>query len=204
MATLNGVPPADIDMSFSDILKDLDFALMGIAEARKGRFGIFGEVFFIKVSPGAKTPGPAFSKVKYDQDLWSLSVGGLFALSQAPNHTFDAVVGIRRWDLDNKLKFESGILPGFDSSRQEDWNDVFVGLKGRKTLNDRWYINGWGYAAVGGDSDSYWDVFGGIGYNFNSFSVDVGYRHQEIDFDDDGFKYDVKISGPTVGLIFDF
>jgi hypothetical protein len=204
VATLNAVPPADIDLSFSDIIKDLDFALMGIAEARKGRFGIFGEIFFTKVSPGAKTPGPAFSKVKYDQELWSISAGGLFALSQAPDHNIDAVIGIRRWDLDNKMTFETGILPGFKSDKQQDWSDVFIGLKGRKALNDRWYVNGWGYAAIGGDSDSYWDLFGGVGYNFSSFSLDVGYRHQEIDYDNNGFLYDVKISGPIVGFVFDF
>ncbi len=204
VATLPGTPPADIDLSFSDILKELDMALMGAGEARKGRFGLFGEIFFTRVSPGAKTPGPGFSGVSYDQDLWSLSGGGLFALSQDESHNLDAVVGVRRWDLDNSLKFKAGVLPGFKASKKETWNDVFIGLKGRKEINDRWFVNGWGYVAVGGDSDSYWDLFGGVGYKFKSFSLDVGYRHQEVDFNKDGFIYDIKISGPIVGFVFDF
>jgi len=204
VATLPGTPPAEIDVSFSDIVKDLDMALMGTAVARKGRFGVFGEIFYTKVSPGAKTPGPAFSGVAYDQDLWSVTAGGLFALSQDQDHNLDAVIGVRRWDLDNKLKFKAGLLPDLSTSKQKNWNDVFVGITGRKNLNDSWYINGWGYVAVGGDSDSYWDLFGGVGYKFNSFSLDFGYRHQVVDYEDDGFIYDIKISGPIIGFVFDF
>ncbi len=204
VATLPGTPPADIDLSFGDILKELDMALMGVAEARKGRFGIFGEVFYIRVSPGAKTRGPLYSGVSYDQDLWSLSAGGLFAMSQDQDHTLDAVIGIRLWDLDNKLKFKAGVLPALNTSRQESWSDLFVGLKGRRDLNDHWYINGWAYTAVGGESDSYWDIFGGVGYKFSAFSLDLGYRYQKVDYEDDGFIYDVAISGPIVGFVFDF
>ena len=204
VVTLPGTPPVDFDASFSDILKELDMGLMGTAEARKGRFGVFGELFFTRVSPDAKTPGAAFSKVAYDQDLWTLSAGGFYVLSQAKDHNFDAVVGVRRWDLDNELAFEDDLLPGLKVQDQEKWNDIFVGLKGRKTLNDHWFINGWGYVAVGGDSDSYWDLFAGVGYKFNAFALDVGYRHQVVDFDEDGFIYDIKITGPTIGFVFDF
>jgi hypothetical protein len=204
VATLPGTPPVDLDVSFSDILKELDMALMGTAEARKGRFGVFGEVFFTRVSPDAKTPGAAFSKVAYDQELWTLSAGGFYILSQAQDHNLDAVIGVRRWDLDNDLTFKDGLLPGFKVSGQESWNDVFVGLKGRKALDDRWFINGWGYVAVSGDSDSYWDLFAGVGYKFNAFALDVGYRHQVVDFNENGFIYDIKISGPTVGFVFEF
>ena len=33
-----GLPPQDVDLPFSDIIGSLDFAFMGLAEARKDRF----------------------------------------------------------------------------------------------------------------------------------------------------------------------
>jgi len=55
--------------------------------------------------------------------------------------------------------------------------------------------------AMAGDSDSFWDVYIGAGYDYSdSMSFSVGYRHQEVDYENDDFLYDVEMSGPTVGL----
>ena len=52
VATLPPAEPAELDISFNDVLEDLDMTLMGIVEARKGKIGIFGEIFYVSSFPG--------------------------------------------------------------------------------------------------------------------------------------------------------
>ena len=63
VATWPPAAPAELDISFSDVVEDMDMALMGFLEARHGRFGVFGEVFYVGVSDDGKTPGRFFSGV---------------------------------------------------------------------------------------------------------------------------------------------
>ncbi len=48
---------ADIDIGFDEILQHLDMMFAARAEARKGPFGIFGEVIYIGLSDGAQISG---------------------------------------------------------------------------------------------------------------------------------------------------
>ena len=45
---------ADIDIGFDEILQHLDMIFAARAEARKGPFGIYGEVIYIGLSDGAQ------------------------------------------------------------------------------------------------------------------------------------------------------
>jgi hypothetical protein len=203
VATLPPADPAELDVSFSDVMDNLDIALMGLVEARKGRFGLFGEIFYIGISIDADTPGPFYSGGDYEQDLWGISVGGSYALVQNKDQILDAVVGVRFWDLDNELKLGAGAFPASKISEHESWNDPLIGFRGRTRLNEHWYLSGWGVAAVAGDSESAWDVFGGVGYEHSdAFSLTVGYRHQEVDYEKGDFLFDVEMSGPVIGLVF--
>ena len=58
VATLPPAPPADVDVSFGDILDNLDVALFGIGEARKGKYGIWGDLFFFKSFGDCRHTGP--------------------------------------------------------------------------------------------------------------------------------------------------
>src|SRR5215208_3637135 len=48
---------ADIDIGFDQILQHLDMIFAARAEARKGPFGIYGEVIYIGLSDGAQING---------------------------------------------------------------------------------------------------------------------------------------------------
>src|ERR671918_3228628 len=63
---------ADIDVPFSDAVKDLSFGAMLLVDARKGRFGIAANGVFTRVSPDEKV-GPI--KIDVTTDLAQLGVG---------------------------------------------------------------------------------------------------------------------------------
>ena len=94
-------------------------------------------------------------------------------------------------------------MPARDRYESEDWVDPIIGLVARVTFAANWYASGWAMNAVAGDSDTNYDLFGGIGYAFNqSYSFIVGYRHIKIDYEKDAFLYDVKLYGPMAGFTF--
>ena len=55
-----GLPAAQIDADFGDVLNNLDFAAMAMAEARRDRFSIFGDLMYTKISVGSATPSTRF------------------------------------------------------------------------------------------------------------------------------------------------
>lgn len=203
VATLPPAAPAELDISFSDVLEDLDMTLMGIVLARKDRIGIFGELFYVTVSPDVDTADLLYTGGDYDQDVWAISLGVSYALLQSDGNILDAVVGVRHWNLENELKLDAGILPAIQVKEEESWNDTFAGLLWQTRLGESWYLTAWGMTAVAGDSDSHWDAYAAIGYDYSdSFSLSAGYRHQEVDYKNDDFLYDIKLSGPIIGLVF--
>ena len=57
----------------------------------------------------------------------------------------------------------------------------------------------------GAGSELTWDALGVIGYQFNdSISAVAGYRHLDVDYHDDGFVFDVELSGPVIGMTITF
>ena len=54
-------------------------------------------------------------------------------------------------------------------------------------------------------SDEYWQVIAGISYPLTeNTSLALAYRMLSVDYQQGGFLYDTKTSGPNVGLVFRF
>ncbi len=203
VATLPPAAPAEIDISFSDVIDSFDLSLMGFLEARKGRVGLFSEIFYIGVSEDVDTPGPFYSEADFEQDFFGLTLGASYAIMQNNSSFVDALVGARLWFLDTDLDLQPGLLSATKSSESENWEDYMIGVKGRQKLGEHWYINGWGVIAIAGESDSAWDVMAGVQYDRNNkMHFTLGYRHQEVDYDDKEFLFDVEMSGPLLGATF--
>ena len=91
-------------------------------------------------------------------------------------------------------------------SRQDDWFDPYVGLRGRYNFNKALYtavrgeIGGFGVGA-----DLMWEVEGVLGINLTrSIFTELGYRALGGNFENDNFKFDVVMHGPqiTTGITF--
>lgn len=202
--TVRGVK-ADVDVSFSDILKDLNGAVMLDAVIRKGRFAIFLDTVFSQLEDGAASVGGAVgvdvtinqliqdAALAFRVGAWELAdVGSIGSLSLA----VDPYVGIRYTYLDveaqGRIDFERSFGRRRDrivtidrqatASQSKQWIDPIVGARTTWTLGNRVA------ATIAGDvggfgvgSDFTWQALGVVGYRFGLLAEDnavlfVGYK----------------------------
>jgi len=73
-------------------------------------------------------------------------------------------------------------------------------------LSDKWSLTGYGdIGGFGVGSDFTYDLYAAANYNFNpNISMVLGYRYLSVDYDDNGFLYDISQNGPVIGAQFRF
>ena len=207
VAAVPGLPPIDVDADFKDILENLDLAAMAFVELRYGRFGGYADIIYSKVTADADTPAQIlFDDIKAE----SASFIGTFGVSYRPlddeRGFVDLLAGARVWSVDTRLELDGGLLADRVIEDNQNWVDPMIGVKGRFDLGAGFFLNGVGQVGgFGAASDLTWDVFGGVGYQFNDMiSAVAGYRHLEVDYKHGDFKYDVQMSGPIIGATIHF
>lgn len=205
-ATLPPAPPAQVDAGFDDILDNLDVAFMGIAEARKGRFGLLADIVYTKLSIDGQTPGPFFSGADVELKTFVGTFEGAYHAVVEKGKSLALLAGLRVWSTTTELSLGAGILPAQRRKDTETWVDPIIGIQGRVELGANVYLTG--LAHVGGfgiASDITWDIFGGLGYAFNDrYSAVIGYRHLAVDYEKGSFLFDVEMSGPVIGGVIRF
>ncbi|MBP1883186.1 hypothetical protein [Sinorhizobium mexicanum] len=200
-----GLPTVEIDQSFSDIIPDLDFGLMAAGEARYGRFSIFTDLQYSKVSTDSATPRGIFAdKVDVKTSTFSGLLGAGYNVVDDSSARLDVIGGVKVWSADTEISFRGGILDGVSREDKETWVDGLVGLRGLYSFTPEWYVTGWGLVGAG-EADLDWDLVGAIGYNINDrISALAGYRAMGVDYSNDGFTYDVIEHGPIIGVAIRF
>jgi hypothetical protein len=221
-----GSVEADVEVPFSDLLSQLNGALMLDFLVHKGRVGFFTRTFYASLeSEQIQTllEGTILQrdvKLKTDLKAFYMSFGvgyrlGPYALgSQEDGHTpaviVEPYVGGRLTQLDTKLE-----LVDRDRRFEEDiaWADPLFGVFTVWNLYPRWNVTLAGnVGGFGVGSDLAWEATALGGYRFH-FSkrilgnVVFGYRALHEDFESGGevgFKYDVTLHGPYVGVSIDF
>jgi hypothetical protein len=100
--------------------------------------------------------------------------------------------------LENKISSE---VPE-SAHLKEGWWDPFVAARLRHYLTDKVYLNAFG--SVGGfgvSSDLIWQVGVGPGVEVNDWlAVEFFYRRMSIDYENNGFVFDVDLDGLFLGV----
>ncbi|MCY1364269.1 hypothetical protein D9M69_510660 [compost metagenome] len=178
---------------------------MAVGEARHGRFSVFGDIIYTKVSSEAATPlGIVAGRVDATSETFAGLVGAGYAVFQDGRSTIDVVAGARLWHASTEISFSGGLLDGVSGSDGATWVDAIAGVRGRHFLTDSLYLSAWGLVGAG-QADLDWDLAAGVGYEFNhKISAVAGYRALGVDYSNDGFVFDVVQQGPILGLILRF
>jgi hypothetical protein len=208
-ATVRG-READVDVDFSDIWDNLDFAAMAQMEARKGRFGFFLQPNYLKVSEDKDL---RLGETETEVESWIVEGGVFWRLSQwgsRRSSALDLLAGGRYWDLSTTLEFTGILGRKVEREKTNDFIDPFVGLRCRISLSDRVQLSLRG--DVGGFdlsddmSDFTWQAVGLLGYDLTEgTTLYGGYRALGIDYEEDSDnEVDLTFQGPLLGVAFRF
>ena len=202
-----GIGPvtAEAEMSFSDILDDLEFGFMGTYRASRDRYSITVDAIYMGLGATEKGPGGA---VKADIDLDQVGLEADFGYAVAERFTLFG--GLRYVSLDADLRVTGPLGNELSASEEQDWVDPVIGAIYSWPLADDWTLNLRGdIGGFGVGSDFAWQGMASLRWQFSPRSaLGLAYRYLDMDYEDgkgsNYFKYDMATSGPAMGVIFTF
>ncbi len=209
---LRGVT-AGLDVSFDQILDNLDAGFMGVFAAQKGRWGFAFEGVYMRLensnSGAVSGPGGVVGiNGQLDATASMYVYQGTVGYRVLDEATKVDVLGALRYtkldlDLDLTAQFTPGIVfPGGarSASGSEDWTDFVVGARVLHPLSKQVSLLGY-VDAGGGGSDLTYQFIAGVDWEFRKdFVARIGYRYLYWDFKDNGTVWDIAARGPYLGL----
>ena len=190
----------DVDISFGDLVEDLQFGLMGGLEARNGPWSVIGDFQYLKLGENlGAAVGPGIP-VTVDADVEGFVFSGAVGYDAIRTDTYNLTpfAGFRYLDLSVTTNIAVG--PGSARVTGDRTNfDGIVGLRGGTQFNEDWGLSY--YADIGtGDSDLTWQLSATIDYRVNDrWTISAGYRHLAWEFDGGVAVDDIAFTGPIVG-----
>lgn len=201
-----GTPPADVNLKFSDIVDDLDFASMVMASARKGPLVLFLDSTFVSTSTNAPLGGAIFNSAGIKSKTATLAFAAGGTISETSKGSVEAYAGARAWWLENEFTLRPVAGGAVARKEKASWIDPLIGITGRYRASDRWSL--FGTLEVGGfgvGADIEWSVMAGATYNVSErFGLSFGWRHLAVDYSEAGILFDIQQSGPVLGATFQF
>lgn len=202
-ATLPPLPAASVDLSFGDILSQLDGAVMGVAYARHNRTVLYGDLMYSHLSLTEDFNTAYSTSLKLSTSSLIASAGAGYTVLSDPNYEMDLLAGARLYNVNTDATLSIaglGITKSGDTN--ETWVDPMIGTRFSAQLSDSLYLTSWAFAGgfdVG--SKFSWDLFAGLGYKFDdTYTMILGYRGLGVDYEHGDYKYDVVQQGPIAGL----
>ena len=187
---------ASVDADFGDILDNLDVGAFGYFEVRKGNWGAYADLTYIKMVNDAKAGA---ATIEIESSTTMAEAGVLyriyegFAGAEGNPVATDIFIGGRYVNLDVDLDFV-GVA---DVSGGEDWLDPVIGVTYSRDMSEKFLITT--TADIGGfgiASDMTWSASILGGYRLSrTANLWFGYRYLDIDYDEGSgakkFEYDV-------------
>lgn len=196
---------AIVNARFPDIFRNLDFALMGTFEARKGNWMILTDAMYMSLSGKRVTPSPFFSDINVEvkETIIDPEIG--YRVVSRERGSIDLLAGVRIWHVKPHLTFQPRILPLVDVEESKNWADPVVGVRGIAKLSPRVFVNGkFDVGGFGVGSDFTGQAYGGAGFQVKPrIALVGGYRYLRADYvGDQGFIFKTAMNGIVLGAKF--
>lgn len=196
----------DADASFSDIFDKLNFGFGIDSELRKGPFSLI--IFGMYQHFESDATGPLGNDGDVEAELAVVDLALAYEFWRTPlgdggsSFALEGLAGLRWTYLSAGIDINEGPLAGRDQDRDKNWFDPYLGARARIDFDRHWNVSVLGTAGgFGVGSDFAWSSYAQLEYRFNEkWSAFVGYRAMSYDYEDDGFKFDVTLFGPVIGV----
>ena len=195
---------ATMHLSAGDLLSHFRIGLMGYVEARKNRFVLPLDVFWIKLRADKATPfDPGVSNVQLDINEFMMTPEAGYRVVDSQKITVDALAGFRYWHIGPSLTFQpSGILSNV--SQSANWVDAIGAAKIEMPVSEKVTVTILGDAGGGGASSDY-QIVGALGYKLKKVALQIGWRYLDANYRGGPpklFIYDAHLSGLIAGVTF--
>lgn len=203
-APLPALPPARVDLSFSDLVDELQFAFTAAFEARRGKWGVLADISFADL-------GSSQSFTLRDERFIALGLANetlvgtavvMRRVHERPGAAVDLFAGARVSHQAYDLRLSRLNGAAVEATRRETWIDPVVGARADFTLSPRWSATAYGdIGGFGAASDLTYQFYGALNFRLSErYVLSGGYRYYADDFERDGFVSDVVQQGPIVAV----
>lgn len=191
----------DLGADFDDILDNLEFAVFGSLAATRGKFSLYGNLFYVDVDADKNRDiGPATAKLDVGLENIVSTLGAGWAVYESDSARFNLAAGARYLSMDADYELEIEPLGKRSGGNSKSFWDGVLGVQGRKDLSELWYLSY--YTDIGtGESDLTWQAVASVSYRFSALDLTLGYQYLRWEFDDK-LAEDLEIAGPALGLRF--
>jgi len=195
---------AEVSASFRDLFRNLDFAIMGQVEARKGNWSILGDAMYMSLSAKKVTPSPFFGDIEVEVKETIIEPAVAYRVFKGEHSSIDLVGGVRFWHVKPHLTFQPRILPLVDVEESRNWADPIVGARGSVSISPRVFLLGrFDMGGFGAQSDFTGQAFGGAGFQVKPrVALIGGYRYLRVDYVNEGFIFRTTMNGILLGAKF--
>ena len=197
----------EVEITFSDIMDNLDMTLMTSFGARKNKLTLMTDVVYLHLNHTDNiNVGNLLKVTDFYMKTWIVSPVASYEIMGGEKGSLQLLAGGRFLWI--KVGADLETRPPLPREKSDDdadgdvWDGV-VGVRGHLNLTGRWYMP-YRFDIGTGDSDKTWQAMGGFGYRFDKFKVLALYRYMKWDFEDGYPLQDLKVYGPMVGAIYKF
>lgn len=203
-------PTIGVEKSFSDVMDSLNFGGFVNVWGRYDRFVFSGDAMYVNTIdskalgalpplPAPVPPGTVVEGEVNTKEFMATLQGG-YRVVDTPDFTLDALAGARFWHISNDVTVSAlGMSRSYGESF--GWVDPVIGA--RAFLNVTEKLSFQAQVDMGGfgvGSDSTWSALATLNYIVSDhLSVSGGYKVLDVDYDNDGYVFDTRLSGPVLG-----
>jgi hypothetical protein len=195
---------ADVDVSFSEILSNLEVGGMAAYRGTNGKWSVMVNSMVIGLGGTKDLRLGGSAEVDFDQTMLEVDSGRRIAKG------LELYFGLRGTDIDMNIELRPVIGPTLNADDRHSWVDPLVGIRYEVPMGSKWTFVGRGdVGGFGVGSDFAWQAMTHFDWRLSKgFGVAFGYTALKMDYKDgegsDFFKYDILGSGPFAAGTFHF
>jgi hypothetical protein len=195
---------ADVNLSFSDILNNLQAGGMLAYRGETGKWAVIANAVYMGLgaTKDLRTGGSAESDI--DESILEFDGSYRFA------RRWDVYFGLRGVHLGSTIEIRPQAGPTVSDNADKSWVDPLVGLRFEVPIGKSWSFIGKGDIGGFGISSNFaWQAMGHFDWRISkTFGLMFGYVALDMDYEDgsggDFFRYDILSEGPFAGATFSF